>query len=27
MGIGHKRSLESVFKIMREKGTDTDVMK
>jgi len=27
MGIGHKRSLESVFKIMREKGVDTDVLK
>jgi tubulin polyglutamylase TTLL6/13 len=27
MGVGHKRSLESVFKTMRDKGVDTDVLK
>ena len=27
MGIGHKRSLEAVFKVMKEKGVDIDVLK
>jgi hypothetical protein len=27
MGIGHKRSLESVFSTLREKGADTDQLK
>jgi hypothetical protein len=27
MGIGHKRSLEAVYKVMREKGVDVDGLK
>lgn len=27
MGIGHKRSLEAVFKVMKEKGVDVAELK